>query len=239
MRINLFVSLLALGALIALPAAADACPGGKHYSSHYNDRHAVAGYDASMRDDYMAMGNSPSYARTTAEVDAARIAEYNAIFGGSGYAVAGYSSTRFSPWMQGGTWATVNGQHIWVRPSDFTWSNNRWVWAESPTANIVFDDPHYDYNNRYWYTTTTWSPWTEGGTWVNVNGQRVWASEDDFVWMNDRWVWADDNDAVVSFDDDRFKIDAQDWGINDIKVDSERFDLDVDREKLDLDPDLF
>lgn len=87
--------------------------------------------------------------------------------------------------------------------------------------------------------TTTWSPWNEGGTWVTVNGNRVWATEDDFVWSDGHWTWADDNDAMVTFDDDRFNIDAQDWGVNDITVDHDRFDLDVDREKLDLDTDTF
>jgi hypothetical protein len=230
MKLSLgILALTVLSALIAVPAHADKC--GYHSGYHYDTpRHAVAGYTYDMRDDYMGHG----YTRSMAEVDAPRLAEYRSIFGGSGYAVAGYSSTR-SPWMSGGTWVTVNGVRTWASPSDFVWKNDRWVWADDNVATVYFEDPRFNSTSRTW--ATAWSPWYEGGTWVNVNGQRVWASEDDFVWMNNRWVWAEDNNAVLRFDDDRFNVDAQDWGVNDLTVDSDRFDMDVDRDRFDLDVD--
>jgi len=253
MRIStLFASLCVLSALIALPAAANANCGchskcgskcgsyhatskcGTGYRASGNDNYAVAGYNDEMRDDYMAMQGGSGYSRSMASVDAARIAEYHNIFGGPGYAVAGYSGT-WQPWTSGGTWVTVNGQRTWAMRNDFMWMNNRWVWNDDNTASVMFEDPRFNVSSHDW--TATWSPWNGGGTWVNVNGQRMWATQDDFVWAGEHWTWADDDTATVSFDDNRFNIDAQDWGVDDINHD--RFDLDVDRDKLDLDTDTF
>jgi hypothetical protein len=199
------------------------------YWNHYPT--AVAGY--SMLNRHSSLSN----------LDNARIAEYKSIFGPG--RVAGYTSTSFTPWMDGGTWVTVNGQHIWATPGDFTWSNNRWVWADSPNAMVVFDDPRYQVTVREWTTpsfttrtqmgTATYSPWGDGGTWATVNGQRVWVTEDDFVWMNNRWVWSDDNSAVVVFDDDRVSLTSNDW------INKDRLDLDPDLnvDRLEVDPDRF
>jgi hypothetical protein len=263
---NLILSLCVLGALVALPVTASAncgcqskcgskcgsyskcggkcgnyhaygkCGTGSRMAYNYDDRHAVAGYDETMRDDYVEMqGGDMGYGRARMDVDAARIAEYHNIFGG-GHAVAGYTGS-WRPWMAGGTWVTVNGNRVWATQDDFVWANNHWTWNDDNAATVYFEDPRFNMNSHSW--SATWSPWADGGTWVNVNGQRVWANEDDFVWAGDHWAWADDDNAVINFDDDRFNIDAQDWGVNDIDVDRDRFDLDVDRDKLDLDTDTF
>lgn len=207
------------------------------YSGDSNDNYAVAGYNDTMRgDNYNGMddyNNGNGYSRSMADVDAARIAEYHNIYGdGNNYAVAGYTR-NWRPWMNGGTYVTVNGQRMWATPNDFTWSNNRWTWNDDPSTTVMFEDPRFNVNSRDW--SMSWSPWSNGGTYVNVNGQRVWATPNDFTWDNNRWTWNDDPTATVSFDDDRFDVNAQDWGVGNISHD--KFDLPVDRNKLDLDTD--
>jgi len=199
-----------------------------------NDRNAVAGYTSDMHNDYMNTNNGGMYGHSTMDVDAARIAEYDNIFGGGNHAVAGYTGT-WRPWTGGGTWVTVNGQRTWATPSDFTWQDNRWTWNDDNTASVMFEDPRFNVGSRDW--TMSWSPWQGGGTWVNVNGQRVWATQNDFTWQGDRWGWNDDPTATVNFEDNRFDVNAQDWGVGNINHD--KFDLDVDRDKLDLDTDQF
>jgi len=198
------------------------------YNGDDKDNYAVAGYNDTMRDDYM--GNGTGYSRSMAEVDAPRFAEYHQIYGDGNTAVAGYSAT-WQPWMNGGTWVTVNGQRTWATPSDFTWTNNRWMWNQDNTASVMFEDPRFNVASRDW--TMSWSPWASGGTWVNVNGQRVWATPNDFTWSNDQWTWNDDPAATVTFDDDRVSLTSSDW------INHDRFDLPVDRDKLDLDTDKF
>lgn len=261
MKLRILLATTAIAGLLAVPSLATAnswrdcyCYDPCYGSSFGSNWHAYgSGYGhMGYGDDYMshrtAVAGYTSLNRhpSLASLDQMRIAEYNSIFSGMAYGsprVAGYSSTSFTPWMDGGTWVTVNGQRIWATPSDFTWSNNRWVWADSPNAMIVFDDPRYQVTTREWSTpafttrtpmgTATFSPWTSGGTWATVNGQRVWVTENDFAWRNNRWVWTDDDSAVINFDDDRFNINSRDWGVS---VDSDRFDVDSDR--FDLDPDL-
>jgi hypothetical protein len=159
------------------------------------------------------------------------------------YAVAGSrtlsrSSTAyadgFDPWAEGGTWATVNGQHIWVTPSDFVWNDNRWVWRESPGAMLVFDDPRYQVRASEWYAPNMWTPWDRGGALVVVDGERVWATPDNFTWSDNRWVWTADPSARIRFYDDRFDVNNPDWGVS---IDRDRLDLDMDR--LEVDPDRF
>src|SRR5688500_621401 len=180
MRLRILLTSFAIAGLLAVPGMATAdwdydeccCLYGYDYGSKwhaydygYGRRTAVAGYSS--------MDRHPSMRA----LDNARIAEYREAFGmyGGGSRVAGYTSWR--PWMEGGTWVTVNGQRIWATPDDFVWSNNRWTWSDNPSATVMFEDPHYRVTNRTWYMTTTWNPWMDGGTWVTVNGDRIWASE--------------------------------------------------------------
>jgi len=201
--------------------------------AYRDDDTAVAGYTADMHDDYGNM-NDRGYSRSMADVDAARFAEYHSIFGDGNYAVAGYTGT-WRPWTGGGTWVTVNGQRTWATPNDFTWMDNRWTWNEDNTASVMFEDPRFNVASRDW--TMSWTPWNGGGTWVNVNGNRVWATPNDFVWSNNRWNWADDDTADVTFEDNRFDVNAQDWGVGNINHD--KFDLPVSHDKLDVDTDKF